>query len=168
MNALYGRNETWRRRVLTLLVALIGVACQPKDERPGLWLRGEPVAEEVSDWSFTDGIQEIFIETRLWYGIPHSTTIWCATLDGALYVGSYGDEKKRWEQNIERDPEAKLSIGGRLYDVSLTPVTEDERIRALDAVYKSKYDMVEVFGEKVPTWRYYRVVQGGSHDDGAM
>ena len=167
MNAPYRRKDAWRRGVLALLGVLIGVACQPKDERPGLWLRGEPAEAEVSDWSFTDGIQEIFIETRPWYGIPHSTTIWCATLDGALYVGSYGDEKKAWEQNVERDPEARASIGGRLYDVRLAPVTGDERVRALDAVYESKYDMVEVFGEAVPAWRYYRVAPRGPQDRAA-
>jgi hypothetical protein len=156
-----------RRGVLVLLATLVSVACQPRDERPGLWLSGEPAEDKVADWSFTDEIQEVFIETRPWYGIPHSTTIWCATLDGALYVGSYGDETKSWERNIERDPEARLSIGGRIYDVSLVPVTDDERIRALDAAYASKYDMVEVFGEEVPDWRYYRVAQRGLPDAGA-
>jgi hypothetical protein len=125
------------------------------------------VEERASDWSFTDGTQEIFIETRPWYGIPHSTTIWCVTLDGALYVGSYGDEKKRWERNIERDPEARLSIGGRLYDIRLAPVGAEEQIHALDAAYKIKYDMAEAFGEAVPEWRYYRVVQRGLPDGAA-
>jgi hypothetical protein len=167
MNTLYRQKEAWRRGVLALLLALIGVACQPKDERPGLGLRGEPAEEEVSDWSFSDGIQEIFIETRPWYGIPHSTTIWCATLGGALYVGSYGDAKKRWERNIERNPDARLSIAGRIYDVTLMPVTDGDRIRALDAAYASKYDMVEVFDEAVPEWRYYRVAQRGLPDRAA-
>jgi hypothetical protein len=135
------------------------IACQPQDERPGAWLRGERAEEPVADWRFTDEIEEIFIETRPWYGIPHSTTIWCVALDGGLYVGSYGDEKKAWEQNIERNPEARLSIAGRIYDVTVAPATDSDLIEALDAAYARKYDMVEVFGEEVPDWWYYRATQ---------
>jgi hypothetical protein len=145
------------------MAALVAVAvvvvsgCQPKDESPGLWLRGEIAAEPAGDWRFTDDIEEIFIETRPWYGIPHSTTIWCVELDGELYVGSYGDEKKAWEKNIARNPEAQLSIAGRLYDVTLAPVTQPGRVETLDSAYAQKYDMAEVFGDVVPDWWYYRV-----------
>lgn len=138
-----------------LLVAAL--ACQPQDERAGLWLTGEAAAEPVGDWSFTAGIEEIFIETRPWYGLPHSTTIWCVELDGRLYVGSYGPEKKAWEEAIAHDPEARLRIDGRLYDVSLVAVTAPALIQSLTARYNEKYDMQEVFGEDVPEWWYYRV-----------
>ena len=40
------------------------------------------------DWSFSDDAQEIFVETRTWYGVSHSVTVVCATHDGALYVPS--------------------------------------------------------------------------------
>jgi len=133
------------------------LACQPRDERAGLWLTGEAAAEPVEDWSFTEGIDEIFIETRPWYGLPHSTTIWCVELDGRLYVGSYGPEKKAWEKAIAYDPEARLRIEGRLYNVSLVPVTDPAMVRRLTARYNEKYDMQEVFGEEVPEWWYYRV-----------
>jgi hypothetical protein len=140
-------------------MTLVAIGCQPRDETPGLWLRGEVVAERVDDWSFTREIDEIFVETRPWYGIAHSTTIWCVDLDGQLYVGSYGDDRKTWEKNIAREPRSELAIEGKLYRVSLTPVTSDPRIRALDAVYAQKYDMVEVFGDEVPSWRYYAASQ---------
>ena len=84
-----------RPRVLALLsVVLVATACQPEDETPGLWLQGETVEEKIADWSFSDDVEEIFIETRPWYRLPHSTTIWCVALDGGLYIGSYGEEKK--------------------------------------------------------------------------
>jgi hypothetical protein len=156
-----------RRCVLALLAVAVSIACQPKDETPGLWLRGETVEEKVADWSFSEEIEEIFIETRPWYGVPHSTTIWCVAPDGGLYIGSYGDEKKAWERNIERNPEARISIGGRIYEVTVAPVADGDRIEALDAAYSRKYDMVEVFGEEVPDWRYYQAAQRGPHSDGA-
>jgi hypothetical protein len=141
--------------VLTLAVAWMG--CQPKDERPGLWLRGEASEGQIGDWRLARDVEEIFIETRPWYRIPHSTTIWCVELDGALHIGSYGDEKKRWERNLERNPEARLRIAGKIYQVRVAPVTGRDLIDALDAAYAQKYDMAEVFGDEIPPWWYYRI-----------
>jgi hypothetical protein len=145
------------RCVAVLAVAMVVLGCQPKDETPGLWLRGETAVEPVDDWRFTNEIEEIFVETRPWYGIPHSTTIWCVELNGELYIGSYGDEKKTWENNIARDANAVLAIAGKLYEVNLVPVTEPDRVEALDVAYGQKYDMADVFGDEVPAWWYYRV-----------
>ncbi len=153
----------WLFLLTAQAIASGSIACQPKDVRPGLWVRGEAVEERVEDWSFTDDIEEIFIETRPWYGVPHSTTIWCVDLNGKLYIGSYGDKKKAWERNIARNPEARLAIQEKVYEVTVAPVTERGRIEALDATYTQKYDMVEVFGEEVPDWRYYHVAQRGLH-----
>lgn len=150
-----------RLSVVTLsLCLLIGqVACQPLDERPGAWLTGQPAEVPVSDWTFTDEIEEIFIETRPWYGIPHSTTIWCAELNGQLYIGSYGDQKKAWEKAIEHDPEARIKVAEHIYDVIVVPVRDPALNEAVDIRYNEKYDMVDVFGEEIPEWWYYRVEQ---------
>ena len=146
-------------QVAALAPLLLQVACQPKDTRPGLWLRGETSETSATDWSLAADVEEIFIETRPWYGIRHSTTIWCVVIDDALYIGSYGDEKKAWERNVARNNEARLGIDGNLFDVTVTPVTAPALVSALDAAYNRKYDMEEVFGEDTPRWWYYRVVQ---------
>ena len=159
MDGWYARKRWDHRPVVLIVLAVLATACQPRDETPGFWLRGETVEEKLVNWSFSDETEEIFIETRPWYGIPHSTTIWCVALDGRLYIGSYGDEKKRWERNVARNPRAELSIEGRIYDVTVASVTDVDLIEALDAAYARKYDMVEVFGEEIPDWNYYRVVQ---------
>jgi hypothetical protein len=145
-------------RCAAALVAAAAVSgCQPEDETPGLWLGGEQAEERVDDWRFTNEVEEIFVETRPWYGIPHSTTIWCVELGGELYIGSYGDQKKTWEKNLARDPRAKLSISGQLYEVQVAPVTDPGRVEALDSAYTRKYDMAEVFGDEIPEWWYYHV-----------
>ncbi len=147
-------------QLLALIAVAIGcVGCQPKDVRPGLWLSGDLVEERVDDWGFTQKIEEIFIETRAWYGIPHSTTIWCGERSGELYIGSYGDQKKTWEKNVARNPEARLAIAGKIYAVTVTPVTDRALIAALHATYTQKYDMAEVFGDDLPEWWYYRIEQ---------
>ncbi len=145
------------KRAALFAAALAAMGCQPQDESPGFWLRGETALTRVDDWRFTRDIEEIFVETRSWYGIPHSTTIWCVELDGDLYIGSYGDQKKAWEKNLARDPTAQLAIAGKLYQVIVAPVIEPNRIDALDAAYAHKYDMADVFGDELPDWWYYRV-----------
>lgn len=153
----------WAVAMLSVLV--FAAACQPKDTRPGLWLRGERAEPLRQDWRFTDEVEEIFIETRTWYGFRHATTIWCVEQGGRLYVGSYDDEVKFWERNLERNPQARLQIGGRLYDVTVTPVADAELDRELDERYAAKYDMAEVFGDDLPPWRYYSVTLEGRDDD---
>jgi hypothetical protein len=153
------------RWMVVVVLSFVALACQPKDERPGLALSGQHAPELVEDWGFTDDAEEIAIQTRTWYGVPHSTTIWCVQVDGHLYLGSYGwaddpeEEHKYWERNVLRRPEARLGIDGKLYDVTVESVSADETelLEALDAAYNAKYDMVDVFGEDLPNWWYYRV-----------
>ena len=144
---------------MTLSTLLLTASCQPRDESPGTWLQGEAVSSLVTDWQFTDNIEEIFIETTPWYGIAHSTTIWCVQFQGRLYVGSYGTDKKFWEQNIESNPAAKLRIDGKIYNVSISLLKDAELTRKIDKAYNEKYDMEEVFGEDVPQWWFYRIEQ---------
>ena len=75
---------------LVLLLSLILVAsCEAKDRRAGFWLSGELVESPVTDWSFTDEIPDILVETRTWYGIPHSVTTACIAHNGTLYIPYY-------------------------------------------------------------------------------
>ena len=151
--------------VAMLGIGLLVVACQPKDEQPGFWLKGERAEEPVQDWRFTEHVEEIFVETRTWYGLRHSTTIWCVELEGRLYIGSYDDDVKYWERNVARNPEARLRIQGWIYDVTVTPVANRELSEKLDERYAAKYDMAEVFGDDLPAWRYYRVALQGQYGD---
>jgi hypothetical protein len=136
------------RVALAFAAVLLVCACEPQDRRPGLWLAGEVVAEPVADWSFSDAHPEILLETRTWYGIPHSVTVVAAADGERLYVPSlYRDgggwpEAKYWNRNVARDPSVRLSIGGRLYERKAVLVTDDaERDRALAA-----------FARKYPFW----------------
>lgn len=152
----------WVRLAITIAIVVISLGCQPKDERPGVRLSGETVENTVTDWTFTDDIEEIFIKTKTWYLLPHSTTIWCVEMGGELYIGSYGEgegDKKRWEKNVARNPEATLRIDGKLYDVNVTPVTGGRMIANLDARYNKKYDMADVFGDELPKWWFYLATQ---------
>jgi len=87
--------------------------------RPGLWLTGEVVHEPVTNWDWVNKVNDpirkntIMLETRTWYGIPHSVTINIIGRGDKLYVqGSERDFRlkksfpysKAWWANVERDP----------------------------------------------------------------
>ncbi|HEY6599433.1 MAG TPA: hypothetical protein VIZ30_08970 [Pseudomonadales bacterium] len=135
------------RRLYLLVLMVLGVtACEPKDRRAGQWLRGDVVTTPVTDWSFSNDVDEIFVETQTWYLVPHSVTTTVVTTDGTLYVPALyrggGDfpTERTWNKNIVRDPEVRLKIGDNIYPRTAYLVTDaGERGRVL-AAFAAKYD----------------------------
>ncbi len=128
--------------VLTLLLS----ACEPKDRRPGTWLYGEVVDTLPTDWSFIADHAEIYVETRPWYGIPFSVTTVIGTRDGKLYVPSiYAEEAafpgtKYWNSVIEDNPEVRLKIGDKIYEMQATWVRDLAEYRQGAGALADKYD----------------------------
>jgi len=126
--------------VVVALLALRVVGLDPREHRPGLWLAGERVATPVADWSFTDKYPTIYIQTRSRYLLPHSVTITCVAHNGQLYLtsvfreGSPFPQGKLWTSNVMRDPRVRLKIGDRVFDETLSLVTDPaERAAALES-----------------------------------
>jgi hypothetical protein len=147
------------RLAAMLALGLLACACTiaPRDETPGFGIRGEPTREPVADWSFTEEIEEIQIQTRTWYGIPHSVTIWCVAIDGELYVGAsfpdYPDERQ-WVSNVKRDPRVRLAIAGRIYERRLEPIDDPARTDLIDRAFGRKYHYdVDEDPDPVAYWR---------------
>ncbi len=120
--------------------------CPPTDRSfsckvPGLWLKGEPVTTPVTDWSFTDQIPQIKIQTQTPFLLPHSVIIWCAVYNGNLYVTSY--RGRQWVENIVRDPHVRVKIADKVYDRSLSMVD--------DPVEKAA--VLQAKGRKYPQWK---------------
>ncbi len=118
------------RLVFALAIFLL-LGCEPQDRRPGLWLSGE-VASTPPDWNFTNEHMEIFVETRPWWGIPHSVTTVVATSNGELFVPSIYDEPvefpgtKLWNKNVAADPNVRLKIGEKIYELRAHHVEDAE------------------------------------------
>jgi len=127
---------------LVLAVACSACWLEPRGERPGFGISGELTTEVVTDWSFTDDIEEIAIETRTWYRLPHSVTIWCVSIDGDLYVAAdypnYPDES-HWVSAVRRDPNVRLRIAGKIYERRLDLITDPERTDFVDRAFGRKY-----------------------------
>ncbi len=134
--------------IAVVLVVLRTLGVEPQDRRPGLWLTGEMPAMPVTDWSFSDEHAEIYLQTNTRWLIPHSVTVYCATLDGDLYLlsayytGGTFPEMRSWNRNIVRDPRIRLKIGDQVFDQSVSYVS-DESIR------RPVYDAL---GAKYPDW----------------
>jgi hypothetical protein len=116
------------------------------------------VEAPATDWSFTDAHREIWIETRTSYLLPHSVTIVCAAGKGKFYVGARDPEGKRWVGNVERDPNVRLQIGERIYEVRLAPL-EGDAAEAAYLAYAAKYDRVILAPDERPNVRYWEVVE---------
>ena len=131
--------------IVLLLVTLHATGFEPREcttgaeswscRAPGLWLKGEVVATPVSDWSFTDKIQTVKIQTRTPFLLPYSVSIWCAVYNDNLYVTSY--RGRRWVEDIIRDPHVRLKIGGQIFERTLSLVSDpDEKAAVLQAKWK--------------------------------
>ncbi len=132
-----------------LLLAAAAGCVDPDDRRPGFRLSGEIVNAPVNDWSFTEGVQEVFLETRSWYWLPHSVTTGLAVYESQPYVpsiyfeGGTFPEGRLWNRNIVRDPRVRLEIADKIYPRVAVPVTDAEEIRGV----------FEAFAAKYPIWR---------------
>ena len=71
-----------------VLVVLRITGLNPHDRIPGLWLTGDLVTTPVTDWSFTDKVPNIKLQTQSRFLLPHSVTINCLAYNGQLYVSS--------------------------------------------------------------------------------
>lgn len=149
--------------VIAVLVTLSIVGLAPRDRRAGLWLPGELVTTPVDDWSFTDAFPEIHLQTRTRYLIPHSVTVQCAQVEGRLYIASFhmGGPRRRWNQNVQRDPRVRLGIGNRLYDRTAIPLTDPTDIDTVFRAYAAKYPNWQRVSEQPleqrPTIYYWRI-----------
>ena len=147
-----------------------------RSARPGLWLTGEVVHEAVTNWDWVEQFSDPFsknateLETRTWYGIPHSVTVLLVPRGDKLYLQSsaqtfrlnkkfpYG---KAWWRNVERDPRVRLKIGGKIYEMTVVLIQDRAEVARLrgerDPIVKeTAADGNEYITEE---WHYWRVYQ---------
>lgn len=113
---------------------------------PGLWLSGEVAREPVTDWDWVSEVDDpirgntIMLETRTWYGVPHSVVINPTPRGDELYIGGSEQDfrlerefpnSKRWWANIERDPRVRLKIDGRIYEMTAVHVADQSEVAEL-------------------------------------
>lgn len=134
--------------VVVVYVVAIFIPFDPLEQRPGTRLSGALAADQQTDFAHLQGRNQIFVETRTWYLIPHSvtTTSWAA--DGAFYVPCGSCDKKRWPKNVQRDPRVRLKVNGELYERTAVRITDPDRRRAVLGIAP---------GEQLPDMAVFRM-----------
>lgn len=147
-----------------------------RSARPGLWLAGEVVSEAVTNWDWVNQYSDAFaedateLETRTWYGIPHSVTVLLVPRGDKLYLQSsaqtfrlnkefpYG---KVWWRNVERDPRVRLKIGGKIYEMTVVLVQDRAEVAQLRGGKDPIAKALDANGNEYITeeWHYWRVFQ---------
>jgi hypothetical protein len=133
--------------LIILLVVFRITGLEPHNRIPGLWLKGNVVTTPVNDWSFTDKVPQIHIQTSTSYLLPHSVTINCIAYNGQLYVASVypaSTPRHHWNDDVMRDPHVRLQIGNSLYDRTLTPVTDLAEREGVLKARAQKYPLLKI------------------------
>ena len=142
-----------RSKLLLAMTALLMLgACEPQDERPGLWLRGA-LQPYPDDWSFTREHMEIAIQVAAPYFLPHSVTIVCGSFEGDLYVAALRPKTKNWAAWVGADPNVVLKIGGNLYEARLSRMEDPLTIADVLDAYGSKYRIAGSIPTSIWFWR---------------
>ena len=137
---------------------------------PGFWLKGEVVREAITDWDFISEVDHpvrgnsIMLETRTWYGIPHSVSVNARPRGAVLYLsGSAQGERleaefpnnKAWWKNIERDPRIRLKIDGKIYEGTAALVQDYDEVIQLFGSDPITTQVDDNGSEKVTAIRHY-------------
>jgi hypothetical protein len=118
----------------------------------GRGLSGELVVTPVDDWSFTDDVSLIAVETRP--AAPHSVTTVCFTHEGVLYVPAQGASAKSWPHYAVSNPQTRILVDGKIYPVRATRVTDEALALALRSAAAAKYDFVSGDAPPEDVWLF--------------
>ena len=129
-------------RHIATLPALLGIlasgllGCGPLVMVPGGALSGS-VRPVPSDWSFSDAIETIQLETRP--SDPYSVNLWGIGIGENFYLAA-GSSESRWASYISDDPRVRLRLGDDLYELQATRTKDPAELDAFLAALKRKYD----------------------------
>lgn len=143
----------------SLLAVLALAACGPLGPISGGKLAGELVSAPVVDWSFTDAISTIEIETRP--EAPYSVTVWCFRSGSALYVPSRNPRSKAWVHHVLADPRIRLRIDGKLYERAAVHVADTAEIEAIVPALLEKYQLEVPDSDARPDVAFFRIEPRG-------
>jgi hypothetical protein len=132
--------------LILILIVLRITGFGPHARTPGLWLKGNVVTTPVTDWSFTDKIPVVQIQTETSYVLPHSVNINCLNYNGQLYLVSVypAGTAHTWNDNVMRDPHVRLKIGDDIYDRTVSLVSDPAEQEGVLQARHNKYPQLKV------------------------
>ncbi len=137
---------------VTLLLVLVAggalwvrfLAGGPVGPFPGGALRGEETALPA-DWSFANQWQYVQVESRAGR-LPYSATAWFLAYDGRIHILMNTFFGEALKQRIDRDPNVRIGLDGKLYDQVAVEVSEPAVRAALVAPLVRRLFAIEIGG----------------------
>ena len=122
--------------LLVLGVIVLFGGAGPIGVLPGGVLWGETY-EPAQDWSFTDSIGEIQLQTHVGL-LPWSVTTWVMSSEGELFIAA-GNCDRVWTHRVMEDPDVRLRISGAVYEMRARQETDRAVSARLAPVVLAKY-----------------------------
>lgn len=127
-----------RKSIRTGAFALaLGLFCGcggPLGPLPGGMLQGTSAAPS-GNWDEVGEYEICELETNP--KEPYSVTVACTIVDGQMYVNAGGSEKP-WARNIRDDPNVRLRIDGRIYELRGLRVEDEAETARFGAAWTSQ------------------------------
>ena len=138
--------------VMILLVLYLNRS-DPWDRLPGKRITGEEVTEPVEDWSFMETSTRVTLEVRP--SDPYSVDIRAFLHEGVLYLNSITPEN-RWTQYLLEDPNLRLKVENKIYQVRATRVEDPALVIEIQKVRERPGRPERTAEEKARNW-YFQV-----------
>ena len=135
-----------------LALALTTMACGPMGPIPGGRLSGEVAPSAPAEWSSSDSIKNVQLETRP--SDPYSVNIWGVGIGDRFYVASGRGEENTWARYILEDPNVRLRVGEIIYELRALRVTDEESRTAFLEALQRKYEWEPDDDEAANAWLF--------------
>ena len=134
---------------------MLSIACGgPLVMVPGGVLAGD-VAPAPSDWGFSDEFETIQLETQP--SDPYSVNLWGVGVGTKFYIASGRGLESAWAQHIGADPNVRLRIGEKVYELRAVRTDETQDREAFLTGVKAKYEEFEPNEEEAAAAVLYRL-----------
>ena len=126
------------RSPLLVLSTSLFLACGPMGPIPGGPLPHGTEAQAPDDWSYTDDILLVDLETRgAWF--RHSITVLILASERGIYIPSRNASRKRWVANAQSDPRVRVRIKDKIFERHAVRVTDPAELAPLAPLFVYKY-----------------------------
>ncbi len=126
------------RSILWLPLLALALGCQPLGPLPGGRLSGQLASAPPADWASTDGETNVQVETRP--SDPYSVNVWGAGVGERFYLASGRGEEAVWARHIAADPNVRLRVGDRIYELEAVRVEDEAELERFLQAMRRKYE----------------------------
>ncbi|MFT7688936.1 MAG: hypothetical protein ACI9FB_004301 [Candidatus Azotimanducaceae bacterium] len=146
------KEYNWIRTVLVLVIPVL-FGFGPCGPLAGGMLSGSVVTKKIDNFEFVESVDNCKLEVKA--AEPHSVTLNCWTVGKQLFVGCKDCDGKKWSSYVADNPLARIKIGGEIYPVKLTRMSDQFAIERAWKYRWNKYGEGEL--ENLPTgyWLYH-------------